>query len=480
MKRIAAIIVTLALSSAISSPAQETGSRVYVVSGSVFVAQGKNPAHLVIKSEPVAPDMLINTGEKSSALLRFEDGQVVTMQANSMFRIREYRYDPRKIENSNIVFSMIKGGMRFVTGLIGQQRKQAFRLSTPNGTIGIRGTEFMVTMAGKSMYGQVLSGSIVMTNVGGMTVLGAGQSAVVASSLTLGSLVSASAIPSGTFNELLSIPVNPSAIPVLAPTKVPVPIPVPTKVPAPIPVPTKVPAPVPVLTKVPAPVPVPVPVPVPAPAPESAKAADKDKLGTESKSGMSLTGKIGTLGYGVELNFGISDSFSTRVGLNDYSYKYNANSSMLNYNFNWQLQTVSALADWYPYAGSFRASGGLLYNNNKNSYVANPTNGNYIINGVTYSSTQITSYQGTMNFNKVAPYVGIGWGNPAAKNKGWGLVSDIGVLYQGKPTNDLVVTCAAACPPQLQSDASAENTKLQDDSRFKWWPVVSIGIFYQW
>ena len=200
----------------------------------------------------------------------------------------------------------------------------------------------------------------------------------------------------------------------------------------------------------------------------------------KSKFGRSLTGKISTLGFGAELNFAISDNFSTRVGLNDGTYNRNINSSGLNYDISWQLQTVTAIADWYPFAGSFHASGGILYNNNTNSYVANPTNGNYIINGNTYSSTQIASYKGTMKFSKVAPYVGIGWGNPAAINKGWGLVSDIGVLYQGKPTSDLVVTCVAACPSQLQTDASAENTRLDNDNSLKWWPVVSIGIYYQW
>ena len=154
---------------------------------------------------------------------------------------------------------------------------------------------------------------------------------------------------------------------------------------------------------------------------------------------------------------------------------------MLNYDYNWQLQTFGAIADWYPAAGGFRASGGLLYNNNKNSYVANPTNGSYIINGSTYSTTQISSYQGTIYFNKISPYVGIGWGNPSARNKGWGLVSDIGLLYQGDPASDLVVTCAGTCPAQLQADASAENAKLQAEfSHYKWWPVVSVGISYQW
>jgi len=62
MKEIAAIIVALALLPGLSSAAQDaatatttgaatsaqaSGSRIYVVSGKVYVVQGKNPAHLV-------------------------------------------------------------------------------------------------------------------------------------------------------------------------------------------------------------------------------------------------------------------------------------------------------------------------------------------------------------------------------------------------------------------------------------------------
>lgn len=232
MKYIAAVIVALALFPAVTSaapaaargtttspamPIQTAGGRIYVVSGSVFATQGRNPAHRVINSEPIVSDTLFNTGDKSSALLKFEDGQIVTMQANSTFHVREYRYNPRQPESNNIVFSMFKGGMRFVTGLIGQQRKQAFRLSTPNATIGIRGTEFMLTMSGKAMYGQVLTGNIGMTNAGGTTVLRTGQTALVSSSRALATLASASAVPAGIFRELLSIPLNPAAIPPPAP-----------------------------------------------------------------------------------------------------------------------------------------------------------------------------------------------------------------------------------------------------------------------
>ena len=201
----------------------------------------------------------------------------------------------------------------------------------------------------------------------------------------------------------------------------------------------------------------------------------------QTKSGTSVTGKVGTLGFGAELSFAISDRLSARIGLNDGTYNHKANLDGLIYQFDWQLQTVTAFADWYPFGGSFRTSGGILYDDNTNSYVVNPANGiTYIINGNPYTSTQIASYKGTLRFNRIAPYVGIGWGNPAQRNKGWGLASDIGVFYQGKPTSNLVVTCVAVCPAQLQTDASAENSKLENDNSFKWWPVVSVGIFYNW
>jgi len=430
---------------------QGSGNRVYVVRGNVFVAQGKNPKHRVIGNEVIVSNTLISTDKNSAALLKFEDNQIVTMQANSAFRVREYRYDAKKIENSNIIFSMLKGGMRFVTGLIGQGKKQAFRLATPSATLGIRGTEFMVTMSGKAMYSQVLSGSIVMTNAGGTTVLGAGQTAVVASPLKLGILVAASAIPSGIFSELLSIPVSPETIPLAAPALVPTPVPA--------------------------------PAPVPAEAPEPAKTADKEIMGTENNSGMALTGKFGTLGYGAELNLNISDGVNARFGINGGNYKYNANAGSTNYYFDLQLQSVSALLDWYPYNTGFHASGGLLYNNTKNIFA--PTTSSYLLGNTLYTTTGtgsnvLSSFKGTMSFLPVSPYIGIGWGNPVEKGKGWGLVTDIGVLFQGEPTIDLVVTCATSCP-SLQTDAAAENAKLQSDlSNYKWWPVVSIGITYQW
>ena len=493
MNIIATLFAALVLIPSVSSAAQEAappsapsaGSRVYAVSGNVSTKQGKNPAHRVINSEPLVSDTLISTGDKSSALVRFEDGEVVTMQANSVLYVRNYRYDAAKIGDSSIVLSMFKGGMRFITGLIGQNRKQAFRLSTPNATIGIRGTEFMVVMADKQLYGQVLQGSIDITNAGGTTALGAGQSAVVTSPNALATLVAASAIPSGIFRELLSIPVNAAAIPAVptAPVSVPAPIPAPAIAIAPVLATAKTPAKAP--AKPPAKAPAAASAPAAAaPAPEPAKTADKNIV-SKSRFGLALTGKVSTLGIGAELSTNIFDGVNARFGINGGNYKYNGNAGSSSYQNDLQMQSASLIFDWYPIKSSFRASGGLIYNNTKSVFV--PTGSSLLLNGNQYFTSgtgpnALSTFEGTMSFMPVAPYIGIGWGNPVEKNKGWGLVSDFGLLYQGEPTIDLVVGCATptGCPT-LQADANAANAKLQSDlSKYKLWPVVSIGVSYQW
>lgn len=433
---------------------EATDSRIYVVNGEVLVTQGKNPTHQVSHDELIASDTLVNTGPNSAALLKFEDGQIVTMKENSTFRVREYHYDKQRIENSSIVFSMFTGGMRFITGAIAQRRKQAFKLLTPNATIGIRGTEFMVALVDESLYSQVITGDISVTNLAGTTAMTASQSAKVSTLKATVQMISAAALPPGTFGDLLMIPIDPAEISLPAPM---------TMAAAPA-----APA-VPMMSSL-------------SETDEQAQEQKRISKAEGTRSGRGLTAKIGTLGVGGEFSLGFSDKLSTRFGINAYNYKYTATSSELNYDFKLQLQSASIMADWYPFEGHFRTSGGLLYNNNKLDLIAVPTSGSYTINSVDYTTSQISSLQGAMSFKKAAPYLGIGWGNPVAENKGWGLVSDFGVMFQGQPKTSLTANCnPSPCDPSIQSNLDAENAKLENDlSNFKLWPVVSFGISYQW
>jgi predicted CXXCH cytochrome family protein len=208
-----ALNAVLASTLTFSAQAWAADGYVYDVVGYLSVAVGKNAPHQALKNDAVTSDTALNTGDKSYAVLKFADGQVATMQANSSFYVSDYRYDPKLIENDNIVFSKFKGGMRFITGLIGQRNHQTFKLSTTNATIGILGTDFEVATFKGALYCQVLSGSISMTNSAGMVIFKAGQTIQVKTAHTMPREIPATALPAGIFSQLDAIPTPPAALP---------------------------------------------------------------------------------------------------------------------------------------------------------------------------------------------------------------------------------------------------------------------------
>ena len=193
----------------------------YDASGSVSVAIGNNAPRPAQQNDTVISGMLIRTGDNSHAVLKFEDGEVISMQANSTLLVREYIYVPKQVNQSNMVFSMFKGGMRFVTGLIGQLNPKGFRLATPQATIGIHGTDFFAVLTNDGLYSQVSSGSISLTNAAGMSVSKAGDTALTASSEVHPVLVPPIAVPAETFGQIAAIPVPPAV-----PGPIPLPVPV--------------------------------------------------------------------------------------------------------------------------------------------------------------------------------------------------------------------------------------------------------------
>jgi len=143
----------------------------------------------------------ISTGAGSRLALRFEDGQLVSLTANSSFRIDAYTYNRAEPARSSVVFNLLNGGMRALTGLIGQARPQAVSYRAGNATIGIRGTDVTFALAGGNLIINVTTGLIsfvprdgaapvsvsantaVLSNVNGMVTVG--SPALVAAAITV-------------------------------------------------------------------------------------------------------------------------------------------------------------------------------------------------------------------------------------------------------------------------------------------------------
>ncbi|MBL8519115.1 MAG: FecR domain-containing protein [Betaproteobacteria bacterium] len=74
------------------------------------------------------------------ALLVFEDKQSVVLTGESRFKISNYVYNKMEPAKSSILFELLDGGMRAISGLIGKAKPENVTYKAANATIGIRGT----------------------------------------------------------------------------------------------------------------------------------------------------------------------------------------------------------------------------------------------------------------------------------------------------------------------------------------------------
>jgi hypothetical protein len=144
------------------------------------------------KSEVESGDTLVS--EKNTyAQIRFIDNSEITLRPGTTFRIENFAYEADKPEGDSAAFSLVKGGLRSLTGLLGKRNKEKFSLKTPTATIGIRGTTFIAqwvdapaldaglppatpaTELAPGLHVAVLDGMIVVTNAGGAQDFPAGQ-----------------------------------------------------------------------------------------------------------------------------------------------------------------------------------------------------------------------------------------------------------------------------------------------------------------
>jgi hypothetical protein len=204
--------------------------------------------------------------------------------------------------------------------------------------------------------------------------------------------------------------------------------------------------------------------------------------GSASAVDMGVTADVGTTGVGAHLVFAMQLNMNARVGVSVLNYNYSGSSSQADYDFKLKLQTFDALLDYFPLNNGFRVTGGLVYNGNKIDANMKPSNGTqYVINGTTYSAAQAGTISGSVDFKKIAPYLGIGWGNPVAVKKGWGFSGDLGVIFQGNPSTTLTSRgCGAPVDcTKLATDVAAEKVNLDNKlSDFKIYPVVRVGAAY--
>ncbi len=153
--------------------ANAPAGKVIIAAGEAWAAIGdQTPRALKRRSEVFAGDTLF-TGAGGRLQVRFSDGSLLDLAAGSELHIDDYHFDAAQPETGRSVATLVKGGFRTITGLIGKQDPDAYRINTPVATIGVRGTHYELRLSETLAVG-VWKGGVRITNEAGSFDIGEG------------------------------------------------------------------------------------------------------------------------------------------------------------------------------------------------------------------------------------------------------------------------------------------------------------------
>ena len=140
------------LSCALQVHAQNAGSITFAAGD---VTAERQPAAALAKGDAVLVSDAVVTGPSSRAQIMMIDGARIAIRPDSRIVINEYNHaaaapagTPVSTTEDSSVISLVKGGLRSVTGVIGKEQPQNVEVRTAVGVLGIRGTDFAVLLCG--------------------------------------------------------------------------------------------------------------------------------------------------------------------------------------------------------------------------------------------------------------------------------------------------------------------------------------------
>lgn len=115
---------------------------VKTVKGDAMVINGGQQTKAEVGT-PVIAGSKLKTGANSSMGVTFKDNTVMSFGPNTELTVDEYLYSPNK-GKLKLGATMAKGTLAYLSGAIAKIKPDAVTVKTPTGTIGVRGTHFVV------------------------------------------------------------------------------------------------------------------------------------------------------------------------------------------------------------------------------------------------------------------------------------------------------------------------------------------------
>ncbi|MDH3354908.1 MAG: FecR family protein, partial [Chromatiales bacterium] len=178
---IVALTLLLLLSSwlSIANASSKPIGKIILAVGEVIATAPTGEARKLKRRSKIYSGDTLTTKSGAQCQIRFSDKSLVALSGGSLFKVDEYKFDPNRGTKEKAIYSLLKGGMRTISGAIGKKNRADYQLNTPVATIGIRGTAFNIGLLSEngiqSLYGTVDSGAIVLENSQGDLKIQPGQ-----------------------------------------------------------------------------------------------------------------------------------------------------------------------------------------------------------------------------------------------------------------------------------------------------------------
>ncbi|MBW1782722.1 MAG: FecR domain-containing protein [Deltaproteobacteria bacterium] len=136
------IVAVLVAGSSISLADEETIGYVKKIEQPAFVVRSgsRNPADI---GHSVFMDDVLTTGDTGAMGITFKDNTMISIGPDTEFVVDEFVYQPRK-KALSFGSQMMHGTLHYVSGTIAKLSPKSVSVKTPVGTIGIRGTRFLI------------------------------------------------------------------------------------------------------------------------------------------------------------------------------------------------------------------------------------------------------------------------------------------------------------------------------------------------
>ncbi len=189
-------------------------------------------------------------------------------------------------------------------------------------------------------------------------------------------------------------------------------------------------------------------------------------------------GGISTLGLNLTVAQTLTDDVTLRVSYNGATYDFDGNTSGIDYNYGFDFSSIGGLVDWHVFGTEFRITLGAISNSNEVTANSKDLAGVIEVGDQTFTSAEVGRLEGKIDFDKLAPYLGIGWGRAA--DRGWALLFDLGIAMQGDGDADLrSVGGTFSNDPRLLAEIEREELELEEDLEdYDLYPVVGVHLLY--